>query len=101
MDHVGALKTHRGTHEDTFAKCVAGCIKFVVAKAASREVKKGDALLGVITYQKRVPAVGHVAAQGLPGICADPRPAATRGYLKGLKVVLAVSYIKNCYSNAT
>ena len=98
---MGALKTHRGTHEETFAKRVAGCIKFVVAKAASREVKKGDALLGVITYQKRVPAVGHVAARGLPGICADPRFAATRGDLKGFKVASAVNYIKGCYSNPT
>ena len=98
---MGALKTHRGTHEETFAKCVAGCIKFVVAKAASREVKKGEALLGAIAYQKRVPAVGHVAARGLPGICADPPHAATGGDLKGLKVALAVNYIKGCHSHPT
>ena len=42
-------------------------------KAASRNVKKGEALLGVITYDKWVSVVAHVAAQGLPGICADPR----------------------------
>ena len=41
-------------------------------KAASRTVKKGEALLGVITFDNLVSAVAHVAAQGLPGICADP-----------------------------
>ena len=43
-------------------------------KAASRNVKKGEALLGVITSDNLVSAVAHVAAQGLPGICADPTP---------------------------
>ena len=70
-------------------------------KAASRNVKKGEALLGVIAFDNLVSAVAHVAAQGLPGICADPPPPATRGYLKGLKVAVAVSYIKDCYSNYT
>ncbi len=38
------------------------------------QCQKGGTLLGVITSDKRVSAVAHVAAQGLPGICADPRP---------------------------
>ena len=42
-------------------------------KAASRTVKKGEAVLGVITFGNLVSTVAHVAAQGLPGICADPR----------------------------
>ena len=43
-------------------------------KAASLTAKKGAALLDVITFANLVFAVAHVAAQGLPGICADPRP---------------------------
>ena len=41
-------------------------------KAASHNVKKGEALLGVITSDNLVSAVAHVAAQGLPGMRADP-----------------------------
>ena len=72
-----------------------------MSKAAPRTVKKGKAHLGVITSGNLVSVVAHVAAQGLPGICADPRLPATRGYLKGLKVASAVDYIKDCYSNST
>ena len=43
-------------------------------KAASSTVKKGEALLGVMPSDKLVSVVAHVAAQGLPRICADPRP---------------------------
>ena len=51
----------------------AGCLKCGVPKAAPRTVKKGQALLGVITSDNLVSVVAHVAAPGLPGICADPR----------------------------
>ena len=40
-------------------------------KAASRTVKKGEALLDVITFGNLVSAVAHVAAQGLPGMCTE------------------------------
>ena len=60
-------------------KCVAGCLKCGVPKAASRNVKKGEALLDVNAFDNLVSAVAHVAAQGLPGICADPRGETKRG----------------------
>ena len=51
-----------------------------MSKAAPRNVKKGEALQGVITSDKWVSAVAHVAAQGLPRIGADPRlPEKKRG----------------------
>ena len=78
MRHAETVKTHPPWYEETFTKCVAGCLKCGVSKAASRTVKKGEALLGVITFDNLVSAVAHVAAQGLPGICADPRPPEQR-----------------------
>ena len=82
---MGALKTHRGSHEETFAKCVAICSKCGVPKAASRTVKKGEDLLDVITFDNLVSAVAHVAAQGLPRICADPRIGEKRGPKRAAK----------------
>ena len=72
MRHADTVKTNLPNTGRLFTKCVGGCLKCGVPKAASRNVKKGDALLGVFTSDKWVSVVAHVAAQGLPWICADP-----------------------------
>ncbi len=63
---------------DLYEMC-SRCLKCGVPKAASRNVKKGEALLGVMPFDNLVSTVAHVAAQGLPGICADPTLATKSG----------------------